>query len=219
MSTPTNPPGTPRTHQDTPERRWLRRPRTVVIGLVTLGLVGGAGVGVGVHYLRRPDPPTHLCGILPTQELVPLVGEDPHQDFTNDDAPPVSYCQVSAESPDQYRYLLWGAESTPYITQYLGDELKPTQTREQVGNATLATYLQARNSACAYWIEGEHAWRACVTFSASGDPELEDASDLIEPVKELVRTYGHQALSDLYPDTTPTPTPTATPAPSPTPSS
>ncbi len=215
MSTPTNQPQTPPTHQHTSEGRRLRRRRTLVIALIALALAVGAGAGV--HYLRRPDPPTHLCGILPTQELVPLVGEDPHQDFTNDDAPPVSYCQVSAESPDQYRYLLWGAESTPYITQYLGDELKPTQTREQVGNATLATYLQARNSACAYWIEGEHAWRACVTFSASGDPELEDASDLIEPVKELVRTYGHQALSDLYPnlypDTTPTPTPTATPTP------
>ena len=218
MSTPTNQPGTPRTHQDTSsEGRHRRRRSTVVFALIALALAVGAGAGV--HYLRRPEPPTHLCGILPTQELVPLVGDDPHQDFTNDDAPPIRMCQVSAESDNQYRYMIWESKHADYITQYLGDELKPTQTREQVGDATLATYLQARNSACAYWIEGEHAWRACVTFSASGDPELEDASDLIEPVKELVRTYGHQALSDLYPDTTPTPTPTATPAPSPTPSS
>ena len=217
MSTPTNQPQTPPTHQHTSEGRRLRRRRTLVIALIALALAVGAGAGV--HYLRRPDPPTHLCGILPTQELVPLVGDDPHQDFTNDDAPPIRMCQVSAESDNQYRYMIWESKHADYITQYLGDELKPTQTREQVGDATLATYLQARNSACAYWIEDEHAWRACVTFSASGDPELEDASDLIEPVKELVRTYGHQALSDLYPDTTPTPTPTATPAPSPTPSS
>lgn len=204
-----------RAHQDTSEGRRLRRPRTLVIVLVVLALAAGAGAVV--RHLLQPEPPTHLCGILPTQELVPLVGEDPHQDYTNDDAPPIRMCRVSAESSDQYRYMFWEAESTDYIRQYLGEDLKPTQTREQVGDATLATYLQARNSACAYWIEDEHAWRACVTFSASGDPELEDASDLIEPVKELVRTYGHQALSDLYPnlypDTTPTPTPTATPTP------
>ncbi len=204
-----------RAHQDTSEGRRLRRPRTLVIVLVVLALAAGAGAVV--RHLLQPEPPTHLCGILPTQELVPLVGEDPHQDYTNDDAPPIRMCRVSAESSDQYRYMFWEAESTDYIRQYLGEDLKPTQTREQVDNATLATYLQARNSACAYWIEGEHAWRACVTFSASGDPVLEDASDLIEPVKELVRTYGHQALANLYPnlypDTTPTPTPTATPTP------
>ena len=75
MSTPTNQPQTPPTHQHTSEGRRLRRRRTLVIALIALALAVGAGAGV--HYLRRPDPPTHLCGILPTQELVPLVGKDP----------------------------------------------------------------------------------------------------------------------------------------------
>ena len=198
-------------HPETPGRRRLRRPRTLVIVLVVLSLAAGAGAVV--HHLLQPEPPTHLCGILPTQELVPLVGEDPHQDYTNDDAPPVSYCQVSGDTPDdpdRIGYMTWEAERADYITQYLGDELKPTQTREQVGNATLATYLQSPASACAYWIEGEHALTACANIEYSGRTGA-DASDLIEPVKELVRTYGHQALANLYPnlypDTTATPTP------------